>query len=136
MNYRIIRINTVKAEYEGELSFFESNNDIPFEIKRIYYIYGALTGTERGKHAHKKLKQLLFCPYGSITIKLDDGYTQEQVTLNRPNKGLCLEPGLWREMLWNMDNSVLCVAASDYYKETDYIRDYEEYLEYLRRERN
>lgn len=135
MNYKILKINTISTDYEGKLSFFESNHDIDFEIKRFYYIYGAPTKTERGKHAHRELKQLLFCPYGSISIKLDDGYTQEQILLNNPSLGLYLEPGFWREMVWNVDNSVLCVAASDYYRESDYIRDYNEFLQYIERKK-
>lgn len=133
MKYKIIDISTIKTDYEGKLSFFESNRDIHFEIKRFYYIHGVPKGIIRGKHAHKELKQLLFCPYGSITIKLHDGYIQKEVLLNDPGKGLCLEPGLWREMVWNVDNSVLCVAASDYYDETDYIRDWNEFLQYIER---
>ena len=92
MNYKIINIKTIKTDYEGELSFFEANHDIPFEIKRLYFIYGAPMKAKRGKHAHKRLKQLLFCPYGSITIRLDDGYTKEQILLDSPSVGLCLEP--------------------------------------------
>lgn len=130
MNYKIIPIKTVNTENEGALSFFEGGKDVPFQIKRIYYIHDVSEGIERGKHAHKTLKQLLFCPYGCIDIILDDGKAVETVTLDTPGKGLCLEPGLWRNMVWKKKDSVLCVAASDFYDEHDYIRDYDEFLDY------
>ena len=75
---------------------------------------------------------MLFCPYGSVTIFLNNGETEEQIRLDNPSIGIVLQPGLWRDMLWNEDNSVLCVAASQYYDEGDYIRDYNEYLAYLK----
>lgn len=131
MQYRFVEIKSITTEKVGMLSFFEANRDIPFEIKRIYYISKVPVGSRRGAHAHKELKQLLFCPYGSITIILNDGSNEEKITLDNPEKGLILMPGLWRDMEWNIDDSVLCVAASDYYSEEDYIRDYEKYIEYL-----
>ena len=133
MQYRIIQIKTFSQGTfaDGELSFFEGNRDIPFEIKRVYYIQGVSRGMKRGMHAHKALQQLIFCPYGVVKIVLDDGYKKEEVLLDDPSKGLVLEPGLWRDMYWEKDNSVLCVAASDYYYPDDYIRDYDEFLTYV-----
>lgn len=133
MAFEIKDIKTKNTDNIGSLSFFESYYDIPFEIKRIYYISNVKTGVKRGAHAHKALKQFMFCPYGSITITLDDGYSKENVTLDTPSRGLLVSPCLWRDMIWNTDNSVLCVAASDYYDESDYIRDYEEFLNYIHR---
>ena len=132
MQYKIISIKTAKNQNAsmGALSVFEGTHDIPFEIKRIYYIHGVEKGIKRGMHAHKALQQLLFCPYGAVEIELDDGHTQERVLLDDPSKGLVLYPGLWRNMYWKVDHSVLCVAASDYYDESDYIRDYHEFLTY------
>ncbi len=130
MKKNIIWIQSVKTESMGTLSFFEAKRDVPFEIKRIYYIYSAPEGTERGGHAHRKLKQILFCPFGKIEIVLDNGFERESVLLDSPSKGLIIGPGIWREMLWRKENSVLCVAASEYYNENDYIRDYEEFLIY------
>lgn len=132
MNYQVIKLNTVWNEDPklGGLSFVESERDIPFTIKRIYYIYKTEENQHRGFHAHKKNWQLLFCTYGDIDIILTDGIQTETVTLDEPSKGLILQPGLWREMVWKKDDSVLCVAASEYYDPDEYIRDYNEFLEY------
>lgn len=130
MNVRMIEIKTIDSGYAGKLSFFEADKDIPFEIKRIYYIHGVPNHSKRGGHSHKKLKQMLFCPYGEIEIILDNGKERKSVILNDPSKGLLVENSLWREMIWHIDNSVLCVAASDYYDESDYIRNYDDFLNY------
>ena len=127
----VIHIRTVPTPGEGELSFFEAERDFGFEIKRIYYITKVPEGICRGFHAHKELKQLLFCPYGEIRLSLDDGHIREEITLDDPSIGVVIEKPTWREMQWLKENSVLCVAASEYYKEEDYIRDYHEYLEYV-----
>lgn len=116
----------------GALSFFEAERDVDFEIKRVYYITGAPKGTVRGGHAHKKLKQLLFCPYGRIEITLDDGKRKSVYLLDDPSKGLLVESLYWRTMRWLEDDSVLCVAASEYYDESDYMRSYDEFLRYLK----
>ena len=128
---RIIRIRTVPTEDAGQLSFFEGGHDINFEIRRVYYISKVPEGVRRGFHAHKELKQLLFCPYGEIQLILDDGTVREEITLNDPSVGVVIEKPTWREMLWLKTDSVLCVAASDYYKVEDYIRDYDAFLDYV-----
>lgn len=132
MQYEIIHIKTAtgKDPSMGALSVFEGTHDLPFEIKRIYYIYGVKAGVKRGMHAHKALHQLLFCPYGAVEIELDDGSAKDRILLDDPSKGLVLYPGLWRNMYWKTDNAVLLVAASDYYDENDYIRDYDTFLDY------
>ena len=130
MDYTVINIKTIPTEGAGQLSFYEATRDIPFEIKRQYYITGVPEGQVRGFHAHKQLQQLLFCPYGKIEIILDDGKKRESVLLDNPGKGLVLRGGLWREMLWQQTDSVLCVAVSDFYTEEDYIRDYDAFLQY------
>lgn len=130
MNTEIIKIKTIDAHNLGKLSFFETNHDVPFEIKRIYYIYDAPQGTQRGGHAHRNLHQVLFCPYGKIEIILDDARKRTSVMLDDPSIGLLIGPGLWREMIWHTDHAVLCVAASEYYDEHDYIRNYEDFLSY------
>lgn len=130
MNINTIEIKTIDSGCAGKLSFFEGNKDIPFEIKRIYYIHGVPNHSQRGGHAHKNLQQLLFCPYGEIEIILDDGKERVSVILNDPSKGLVVEHSLWREMIWHIDNSVLCVAASAHYDESDYIRNYEDFISY------
>lgn len=142
MEYELIDIRTVmnKDPKLGGLSFVEGERDIPFAIKRVYCIYKTEEHQHRGFHAHKKTWQLLFCPYGCIDIILSDGKIQETIRLNKPSKGLLLWPGLWREMIWQHDDSVLCVVASEYYDPSEYIRNYDDYLEYSKekgaRERN
>ena len=128
---RVIHIRTVPTPGEGELSFFEAERDINFEIKRIYYISKVPEGICRGFHAHKALKQLLFCPYGEIRLFLDDGHVREEITLDDPSIGVVIDKPTWREMLWLKPNSVLCVAASEYFLEKDYIRDYNDFQAYL-----
>ncbi len=132
MNYQIMQLNTVwnKDSKLGGLTFVESERDIPFAIKRIYCIYKIEENQHRGLHAHKKNWQLLFCPYGAIDIILTDGDEKETITLDNPSKGLVLNPGLWWEIIWRHDDSVLCVAVSEYYDSDEYIRNYDEYLSY------
>ena len=127
---QIKRISTTPTIGAGELSVFEAARDVPFDIKRIYYISKVPEGQRRGFHAHKELKQLLFCPYGEIQLILDDGEKREEITLNDPSVGILIEKPIWREMLWMVSDSVLCVAASEYYDTNDYIRNYEEFLKY------
>lgn len=126
----IIRINTISTVNAGELSFFEAMRDFPFEILRMYYISKVPEGIRRGFHAHKQLKQLLFCPYGKIQLVLDDGFKREEITLSDPSIGIIIDKPVWREMIWLQKDSVLCVVASDYYDVDDYIRDYNEFKRY------
>lgn len=130
MKYKEIQIKTVNAAQEGSLSFFECKRDIPFDIKRVYYIYGAEAETVRGGHAHKELYQFVICVYGKIRFIIDSGNKREEILLDTPQKGIYLEPGLWRDMVWEEKDSVLCVMASEYYDEADYIRSYEEFREW------
>lgn len=129
---KVIHIRTIPTVGAGELSFFEGTHEIPFVIKRIYYISKVPEGVRRGFHAHKKLKQLLFCPYGRIQITLENKSGREEIELSDPSIGLVIEQCTWREMLWLQKDSVLCVAASDYYNIRDYIRDYNDFREYLK----
>ena len=122
-------IEVPKIEDEGYLCFMESNNHVPFSIKRIYYIFDVIKNAVRGKHTHKKTKQVIFCIQGSITIILDNGKDKEAITLNRPNQGLFLDKMMWHEMVAFKEGTVLLVVASDIYKEDDYIRNYRAYLE-------
>lgn len=126
-------IKTKGNNDHGYLSYFESSKDIPFEIKRIYYIYDVPVGSIRGMHAHKKLSQLIWCPFGKIEIVLDNSFEKMNYILDSPDKALLVLQGYWREMYWVEPDSVLCVAASDYYDEEDYIRDYDDFLEYAKR---
>jgi hypothetical protein len=114
------------------LFFFQALKDIPFEIKRIYFITNLASGEKRGFHAHMNLKQLILCPYGKISVSLDNGNTKKIVSLNDPSNGLLILKPIWRELEWLQENSVLLVAASDYYYESDYIRNYQQFLDYIR----
>ena len=124
---KVIHIKTIPTVDAGELSFFEATHEVPFNIKRIYYISKVPEGVRRGFHAHKELKQLLFCPYGRIQLVLENKNGREEIELSDPSIGVVIEECTWREMLWLQKDSVLCVAASDYYKTEDYIRDYDEF---------
>lgn len=128
---RVVRIKTIPTVNAGELSFFESNHDIPFDVKRIYYISKVPEGVRRGFHAHKALKQLLFCPYGRIQLILENANGREEIELSDPSIGVIIEEPTWREMLWLQKDSVLCVAASEYYQVEDYIRDYAEFVKFV-----
>lgn len=133
-NYRVLEIKRIDHEDPkyGALMFLEGERDIPFPIRRVYWITETDADMFRGFHAHKLNCQLLYCPYGKIDIILDDGKEKTTVTLDRPEKGLLLMPGLWREMVWRESGSILCVLASEYYDESEYIRNYDEFLAYSR----
>ena len=127
---KVIHIKTVPTVNAGELSFFEATHDVSFDIKRIYYISKVPEGVRRGFHAHKELKQLLFCPYGRIQLVLENNNGREEIELSDPSIGVVIDQCTWREMLWLQKDSVLCVAASDFYKVEDYIRDYGEFKKF------
>lgn len=128
---KVIHIKTIPTVDAGELSYFEGTHEVPFEIKRIYYISKVPEGVRRGYHAHKELKQLLFCPYGRIQLVLENKKGREEIELNDPSIGVVIDHCTWREMLWIQKDSVLCVAASDFYDANDYIRDYDEFKKYI-----
>lgn len=128
---KVVHIETIPTVDSGELSFFEAIRDVDFEIKRIYYISKVPEGVRRGFHAHKKLKQLLFCPYGRIQLVLENKNGREEIELSDPSIGILIEETTWREMIWLQRDSVLCVAASEFYEPEDYIRKYEEFREYI-----
>ena len=133
MRYDFINLSTVMNPDPklGGLSFFEGTRDIPFEIKRLYCIFKAEQETHRGFRAHKTSSQLLFCPYGSVQVLLDDGKKKEKILLDEPQKGLIIYPNTWRELTWLKDDSVLCVAVSEYYNPSENTQDYQEFLQYL-----
>lgn len=128
---KITKIKTIPTIGAGELSFFEGNHDINFDIKRIYYISKVPEGVRRGFHAHKNLKQILFCPYGKIQLILENKDVREEITLSDPSIGIVIDKPTWREMLWLEKDSVLVVGASDYYNVEDYIRNYEDFKKYI-----
>lgn len=115
---------------EGESSF------VPFPIKRIYYISGVKEGVVRGHHAHKTLEQILICVHGSIEISLDDGKQKEAIVLNAPGDFVFVGPSVWHTMKWLEDDSILLVLASQKYDENDYIRDYDEFINWMTGRKN
>ncbi|MEH8141253.1 FdtA/QdtA family cupin domain-containing protein [Aeromonas veronii] len=117
----------VLGDERGSLIALESNNQIPFDIHRVYYLYGTKPGVARGFHAHKKLKQLAVCIKGSCRFVMDDGENKEEVILSTPDKGLLIDAMQWHEMYDFSDDCVLMVLADQIYDESDYIRDYEEF---------
>ncbi len=118
------------SDRQGDLSVVENRATIPFEVKRVYYLYDIPGGAERGGHAHKNLYQLLIAVSGSFTVILDDGRTKQSITLNRPYHGLFIVPGIWRELVDFSSGSNCLVLASEKYDENDYIRSYNEFLMY------
>ena len=118
----------------GQLVAIEAMKDLPFEVKRVYYIYDTLPGVRRGFHAHKNLEQILLCVNGSCKIHLDDGTDTAEVTLDKPNEGLYIANNMWREMYDFTPGTVLLVLASHYYDEADYIRNYEDFIKMVRKE--
>lgn len=125
---RIIDIRKY-SDNRGYLSVIEGGMDIPFEIKRIYYLY-MVPEAARGAHAHKELQQLLVATSGSVDITLDDGKEKKTFHLDRPWKGLLVVPGLWRDLDNFSGGTVLMCLASEKYDEGDYIREYDEFLKY------
>jgi len=118
--YDLPRINDPR----GNLTFVEANRHIPFDIRRVYYLYDVPGGAERGGHAHKALHQLIIAMSGSFDIHLDDGYAKKTIHLNRSYNGLYVCPMIWREIDNFSSGAVCMVLASDYYDENDYYRDY------------
>ena len=117
-----------KGDRNGHITTIENNTQIPFEIKRIFYLYDIPGGESRGAHAHKECHQFLVAASGSFEILLDDGKTKRQVMLNRPDIGLHIPPGIWASEINFSSGSICLVLASHEYSEQDYIRDYAKYL--------
>lgn len=114
----------------GNITVLENGDNIPFDIKRVYYLYDVPMGAERGGHAHYELQQYVVAASGSFTFVLDDGNNKKEVFLNHPNKALHIVPGIWREMKDFSSGSVCLVLASTEYEESDYIRDYQDFLKF------
>ncbi|EAH4456723.1 WxcM-like domain-containing protein [Campylobacter coli] len=127
MNYKILNFN-VKSDSRGSLIALENLKEIPFEVKRIYYIYDTKPDFPRGAHAHKELEQVLIMMDGSCELVLNDGKDIKNIILNRPDMGIFIGKNIWREMKNFSYGAKLLVLASDFYNEKEYIRDYEEFL--------
>lgn len=120
------------GDERGTLIALEQMKNVPFEIKRVYYMFDTVHGVRRGFHAHKCLKQILVCVKGSCKILLDDGAQKAEVLLDRPNKGLIIDSHIWREMFDFSEDAVLMVLASQPYDESDYIRNYDDFISYVK----
>jgi dTDP-4-dehydrorhamnose 3,5-epimerase-like enzyme len=110
------------------LTFIEGNRHIPFDIKRVYYLYDVPGGSERGAHGHRNLKQLIVAMSGSFDVVLDDGFNKKSFHMNRSYFGLYVSPMIWRDITNVSSGAVLMVLASDFYSEADYFRDYDLFL--------
>jgi dTDP-4-dehydrorhamnose 3,5-epimerase-like enzyme len=121
---RIVNFPKV-TDYRGNLSFIEENRQVPFKIKRVYYLYDVPSGATRGGHAHKALHQVVIALSGSFDVILDDGYRRRSFFLNRPHYGLYIPPKVWREIENFSSNSVALSLVSEVYDEADYVRDYD-----------
>lgn len=121
------------GDERGQLVAIEEYKDIPFTIKRVYYMYETEKGVVRGYHAHKSLQQILICIHGSCKISLDNGREKKIVALEKPYEGLYVSENMWREMFDFSSDAVLMVLASDLYDESDYIRSYDEFLAWTQR---
>lgn len=124
---KVVSLPKIK-DPRGNLTFIEGNNHLPFEIKRVFYLYDVPTGEDRGAHAHKTLHQFLVCLSGSFDVAVDDGEFQGTIHLNRPWKGLHIPPMIWAAEVNFDPGSVCLVLASELYNEADYIRNYDEFI--------
>lgn len=123
------------GDRNGHITAVNNSNEIPFAVKRIFYLYDIPGGESRGAHAHKECHQFLVAASGSFEVLLDDGVTKRQVLLNRPDLGLHIPPGIWASEINFSSGSICLVLASHEYSELDYIRGYNEYLKYTTFER-
>ena len=130
-SYKLIDFKTLGDE-RGSLIAIEEGYNTPFEIKRVYYIFDTKEGVERGFHAHINLKQMAIVVKGSCTFVLDNGNKKEEIHLTNPNQGLLIEGLIWREMKNFSPDCVLLVLASEHYDESDYIRDYDKFLQVVK----
>ena len=130
--YKLLEFKT-RGDHDGSLVALEKGEDFPFDIQRVYYIWGTSAQTIRGRHSHCKLEQVIICTSGSCDFILDDGKTRETVHLSKPNQGLYIKHNIWREFTNFSPDCVVMVLASEHYDETDYIRDYKEFLKKVKK---
>ena len=127
VKYDLLNFN-VRGDHAGKLVALEKGAEFPFEIKRVYYIWDTDSNVIRGKHAHRKLEQVIICTSGSCDFILDDGKERTTVHLNSPAQGLHIKSNIWREFTNFSKDCVVMVLASEHYSEADYIRDYQQFL--------
>ena len=127
---RIIELQKIE-DPRGNLTVTEGLKDVPFEIRRVYWVYDVPSGQYRGGHAHKKCLEMLVAMSGSFHVTLDDGHTRETILLNHPYQGLLIETGIWRTLDDFSSGAVCMVLASEPFEEEDYIREYDDFLKYV-----
>ena len=126
----IVELDKHHSDRKGNLSLVENGVTLPFDVKRVYYIYDVPGGESRGAHAHKELSQLIVAASGSFKVTLDDGQVKRTFFLNRPYQGLYVKPGMWRDLEDFSSGAVCMVLASDIYMAEDYIRNYDDLLKF------
>ena len=126
----VIELGKIKGERRGNITVVENDGTLPFDTRRVYYLYDVPGGSSRGAHAHRDLSQLIVAASGSFQVTLDDGHLKRTFFLNRPYEGLLVRPGIWRDLDDFSSGAVCMVLASDVYKKEDYIRDYQEFLDF------
>ncbi len=132
MFYDLVDFKVI-GDHTGKLVALEKGGDLPFDVKRVYYIWNTSSEKVRGMHAHRKLEQMIVCTSGSCDFILDDGKNREIVHLDNPAQGLYIKHNIWREFTNFSNDCVVMVLASEYYDETDYIRNYDEFLKEVRK---
>ena len=126
----VVELDKHHSDRKGNLTVVQNGETLPFDVKRVYYLYDVPGGGSRGAHAHKDLEQLIIAASGSFTVTLDDGKAKRSFFLNRPYQGLYVKPGLWRDLVDFSSGAVCMVLASEVYQKEDYIRNYLEFLEF------
>lgn len=126
----IIELDKHHSDRKGNISVVENGITVPFDVKRVYYLYDVPGGESRGSHAHKELSQLIIAASGSFRVTLDDGNVKRSFVLNRPYQGLYVKPGIWRDLDDFSSGAVCMVLASEVYQASDYIRDYQDFLDF------
>lgn len=130
MSYKILEFD-IKGDEKGHLIAFEEDQNVPFEIKRVFYIFGTQNGVARGNHANRNTKFLLISVSGSCKVDVFDGQNKETISLDKPNKGLFMDKMVWKKMYAFSPDCVLLALASEYYDENEYIRNHDDFLKEL-----
>lgn len=126
----MVELDKHHSDRKGNLTIVENGNTLPFDVKRVYYLYDIPGGEGRGAHAHRELEQLIVAASGSFTVTLDDGNCKRSFFLNRPYQGLYVKSGMWRDLVDFSSGAVAMVLASEVYQKEDYIRDYDEFIRF------
>ena len=126
----VLDLNKHHSDRKGNLTVVQNGVTVPFDIKRVYYLYDVPGGESRGSHAHRELSQLIVAASGSFRVVLDDGHAKRAFVLNRPYQGLLVKPGIWRDLDDFSSGAVCMVLASEVYQPEDYIRDYDEFISF------